>query len=787
MTRKNIKLAFRILNRQAYYSIIKIASLTLGLTTTILTLVWINNERNVDRFHENLPDLYRVTNHLNYGDSERHSRGCGYPVASTLKQDFPEIKYASKFRRSRSLVSFGEVKFWEEAFYYADPDFLQMFSFELIAGNKETALSEKNSVILTEKAVRKYFGNENPMGKSITINGGDFYRVTGVLKTITSPTNLNFDFLSSFASIEDKGIKTHWTAWMYPTYAMLQPNVSTSDLNSKLRDWAKNYHDYQSGYELQELKDVHLYNLGDNTVARKLYLFGALAVIVLLLACFNYANLNLAQIGERTTEIGIKKVFGIGKRKVISQFLAESFLAVFISMLLSVVLLALFFPIFNNLVQEEIAFGNLLQMNNILTLFLILTGTAFLIGYLPARFISSMPTVNILKSVFAGGSKLKIQTRLGQILIIVQFMVVSILIMGVLVISGQMRYMSNSPLGINTDNLLCVQIHDENHPWNVYSLLKEEMGSIPGVSGITACSNLPFRSVPGEMGSYYYPGRAEDDMKEIRHLAVDENFFQLMGATQKEGRFFDAKYATDTTSFVLNETAANMYYADSPLNSQFKLLRKEGSVVGVVKDFHYLSLRSEIDPLVIHKMPFDYWAYNTYMLLKLDEENMIDVLPRLTAVWNKIQPAYPFEFEFMDDIIDNNYQSEKNQNKSMSLFSVLALLISCLGLFGITSLTLKQRLKEVSIRKVLGAGTVDLLPALFKRQMLSVMIAILLGMPAGYFLMQSWLGNFAYRIPLGPVLFLKVLLITFSVVILTIGIEYRKLLRRNPIQSLRKG
>jgi putative ABC transport system permease protein len=355
MLRNYIIVALRIIKKDRLYSFIKILGLSFGLASCIIMIMWIDNEKSYDRFHKNLPNLYRVNDSLSFGPTTTITDGCAFPVSATLKEDFPGILRSTRFwKGGQKLVSYEQKRFYEDRFYYADPDFFKMFSFELVRGNPNTLLSSPQSIVLTESSSKKYFGDEDPIDKVLILEGSYSYRVSGVVKDPDDNTDFRFDFLASMESAAMQGIKTHWTAWWYPTYVLLNDRTSYDEINFKLKNWAENHGDKASKYHLQPLKDVHLFGLGEDNKAKTLLLFSFLAFLALLLACINYTILTIAQIGNRTREIGMRKVIGAGKLTVIFQFLGESLVISFVSLLLAILLVFLFLPAFNLLASKQL-------------------------------------------------------------------------------------------------------------------------------------------------------------------------------------------------------------------------------------------------------------------------------------------------------------------------------------------------------------------------------------------------------------------------------------------------
>jgi putative ABC transport system permease protein len=785
MLKNYIITAFRNIKKDGLYSFIKILGLSIGLASCIMMIMWIDNERSYDRFHKNLPNLYRVIDSLSFGPTANVIEGCAFLVAVTLKEDFPEIEKSTRFWNGGiKLVSHEQKRFYEDRFFYADPDFFSMLSFDLIRGNANTALSSPQSIVLSESAAMKYFGNEDPLEKVIVLEGFYTYRVSGVVKDYKQNSDFKFDFLASMESAAIQGTKTHWTAWWYPTYILINSKTSHDQVNSKLRSWGEIHGDPASKYHLQALRDVHLYGLGKDTKAKTLLLFSSLAFLVLVLACINYTILTVAQIGNRAKEIGMRKVIGAGRLNVILQFLGESVVISLISLLLAIIIVVLFLPTFNSLASKQLNINDLWNNLSFVSIIILSLVTGILAGGFPSFVISSLPTLNVLKGLFQSGSNIRIQSHLGKYLVVLQFSLAVALLICAIAVQNQMNFIESKPLGIEKDNLICIELKGENI-WSKYAILKEELKRIPGVFDVTAATNLPFKSIPSEFGGLDWPEKTDDIKLEMNHMAVDENFLSVFGVSISEGRSFSGDRGTDATSFILNETAIREMSLDSPIGKQFRLNKKEGVIIGVVKDFHFSSMRTKVAPLILHTMPYKYWAYNHYVFVRIKQSNNCDLFKQMAISWDKVIPEFPFIYNYLDSTIDNLYGSENRQGSIISLFTILAIAISCIGLFGLISITLRKRTKEISIRKVIGASQKSLLYVMFRGYMGWIVLSNFIAWPISYYVMSLWLQNFAYRIELKSTIFIISFIISILISLVVISYHIVKLSRINPAELIR--
>jgi cell division protein FtsX len=692
------------------------------------------------------------------------------------------------------LVVHGEKKYYEENFYFSDPSLFEIFTFPFIKGDPSTALSLPSSVVITQEMALKYFGRKDPLGKTIQTQNQNDYIVTGVIENVPTNSHLQFDFVGSIERAVAMGSRTHWSGWLYSTYVLLQPNTSFEEVNTKLESWIKTKDSEEARYYLQPLSDIHMYGLQGEGAIRPLSLFSILALLILIIACINYMNLATARAGTRAKEIGLRKVVGAKKANILKQFLSESILFAFFALFISICLVALFLPVFNQISGKELSM-NLAQN---LFLFLGILGITLLTGVLagsyPAFFLSSFEPDRILKGYL---SAKKISTSTASIrkgLVVFQFVLTIVLLISTTTVYRQMNFIKNRRLGFDKNYLIYMQLQSEGNLWErydaqkiwtKYKTLKNELSQNPDILEVSSATCLPFGMMGNEFGQLDWEGKDSEYQVSMNHMAVDSRFFKTFQLEMVEGRIFSDEFPSDSQNFVLNEAAIKAADLKSPVGKRFRLLNKTGEIIGVIKDFHFAPLHDEIEPLVLHLMPYQYWMYRNYVFVRISSDNISQTITSIKKMWDKAIPKYPFEFQFLDDTIDARYRSEQRLEIILRIFTFLAISISCLGLFGLISFTAEQKTKEIGIRKVLGASMGSVVRLLSREFVVLVILANVIAWPVAYFVITKWLKNFAYRTGIGFTTFLFSGLLALIIAILTVCFQSIKAALANPVDSLR--
>jgi ABC-type antimicrobial peptide transport system permease subunit len=795
MFKSYLTVAFRHLKRHKIYSFINISGLAIGMACCVLILLWINDEVQYDRFHEQSKNIYRILNDLNYGPYSQIVNGTAYPLGPAMQEEIPEVKNMARILYTRTiLIAHQEKRFYEENFIFADPSLFVIFTFPFIQGNPQTALSSPSSVVITQETASKYFGNQDPMGKTIRTQNQNDYIVTGILENIPKNSYLQFGFVGSVERAVAMGARTHWTGWLYDTFVLLQPNTSFEDVNTKLESWIKTKDAEDSRYYLQPLVDVNMYGLQGEGAIRPLTLFSTLALLILIIACINYMNLATARAGTRSKEIGLRKVVGAKKYNILRQFLIESVLFALFALLISIILVALFLPVFNQISGKELSINPAQNKFLLLGILGITLLTGILAGSYPALFLSSFQPDRILKGTLSPKKIGMSTTSVRKGLVICQFILTIVLIISTTTVYRQMSFIKNRGLGFEKSYLIYTQLRSEGNLWEQYNAektwlnyntLRNELSQNPNVLDVSSATCLPFGAMGQEFGQLDWDGKDPEYQVTMNHMAVDSSFFDTFQLEMKEGRLLSDEFPSDSQNFILNEAAVKATGIESPVGKRFRLLDKTGIITGVIRDFHFAPLHREIEPLVIHKMPYQYWMYRNYVFIRISAENITQAIASIENMWDQAIPEYPFEFQFLDDTIDARYRSEQRLETILRIFTILAIAISCFGLFGLISFTAEQRTKEIGIRKVLGASVGNVVRLLSREFVMLVILANIVAWPVAYFVMARWLRNFAYRTEIGLVTFLFSGMAALVIAILTVCYQSIKAASANPVDSLR--
>ncbi len=795
MFKSYLTVALRHLKRHKTFSFINISGLAIGMACCVLILLWINDEVRYDRFHEQNKNIYRVLNDLNYGPYSQIINGTAYPLGPAMQEEIPEVKEMVRILYTRTiLVTHEEKRFYEENFIFADPSLFIIFTFPFIKGDPQTALSSPSSIVITQEMASKYFGNQDPIGKTIRTQNQNDYIVTGVLENIPKNSYLQFGFVGSVERAVAMGARTHWTGWLYDTFVLLQPNTPFEEVNTKLESWIKTKDAEESFYYLQPLVDVNMYGLQGEGAIRPLTLFSTLALLILIIACINYMNLATARGGTRAKEIGLRKVVGAKKYNILRQFLIESVLFALFALLISIILVALFLPVFNQISGKELSINPAQNKFLLLGILGITLLTGVLAGSYPALFLSSFQPDRILKGTLSP-KKIGMSTAsIRKGLVVCQFILTIVLIISTTTVYRQMSFIKNRGLGFDKSYLIYTQLRSEGNLWEQYNAektwlnyntLRNELSQNPNVLGISSATCLPFGAMGQEFGQLDWDGKDPEYQVTMNHMAVDSSFFDTFQLEIIEGRFLSDEFPSDSQNFILNEAAVKATGIKSPVGKRFRLLDKTGIITGVIKDFHFAPLHREIEPLVIHMMPYQYWMYRNYVFIRISADNITQAIASIENMWDRAIPEYPFEFQFLDVTIDARYRSEQRLETILRIFTILAIAISCFGLFGLISFTAEQRTKEIGIRKVLGASIGSVVRLLSKEFFMLVILANTVAWPVAYFVMTKWLKNFAYRTEIGLMTFLFSGMAALAIAILTVCYQSIKAASANPLDSLR--
>lgn len=784
----NLKFAFRNLKRHKIYSFINIFGLAVGMACAILILLWIQDELSYDKFHEKANDIYRVVEKWRYSSGEMdYNRVTPGPLAPVLKADYPEIIHSTRF--------YGGFEKWQltsdEKSYLCpggavDPDFFSIFTFPFVRGNPQTAFSKPHSIVLTEDLAEKIFGDNEPLGETIQLEYRTF-EVTAIIENIPRNSHLQFDFLipcEIFSSL-----KEDWTSNNCYTYVLLQKKYSHKELSEKIAGVIQKHSptSIETLY-LQPLNQIHLYALEGGGLITYLYIFSAMAFFILLIACINFMNLSTARSAKRFKEVGIKKVLGSSRLQLIKQFLSESILLSFVAFACAVILVEILLPVVNS------TLGIQLKMHYSGGLFLSLIGIAIITGIIsgsyPAFFLSSFNPVAVLKGHLSmipfrqrGNKKdsrgFSRRSAFRKTLVVTQFSLSIIFIVCVSVVYSQLNFIKKRDLGFNKENIVHLRMRGEFK--QKYEEIKNELLKNSNILNVTATDRTPVMW-SNSTDDVNWEGKKADEKIGMGVRMVDYDYLKTFQMEMAQGRFFSREFPTDATeSFIVNEAAVKVMGMKSPIGKRFSLWNRHGKIIGVIKDFHTESLREEIEPFVLLIWP-DWYGR---MSIKLKSDNVSSVLGFLENKIKEFVPDYPFEYQFLDDEIDSLYKTEQLTGKIIMYITLLAIFVSCLGLFGLASFTSEQRTKEIGIRKVLGASVSGIVILLSRKFTKWVVIASLIAWPIAYFAMNRWLQNFVYRTSIGWWTFLLAGGLALVITFITVSYQSIKAALGNPVDSLR--
>jgi len=783
-----LKIAFRNIKRHKGYSAINIAGLAVGMACTLLIILWVQHELGYDAFHANADELCRI---ITKDENEPENSGnynCALMLPVVLKDNYPEIVDFSRLVRLSSLrvcqVSYVPAQnpgarktFKEERFVLADPSFFRMFTFPFIKGNPQTALASAENIVITQDTAEKYFGDEDPMGKVVNLNGESDLTVTGVVARTPDNSSLKFDIIAPIQML--RGYLKTWSV-VGPAFIQLEKGALLQEVEEKLYGAVQEYGPARlsdRSVSLQPIRDMHLNaNLGGMGNRNYVYIFSLIAVFILAIACINFMNLSTARSGIRAKEIGLRKVLGVYPPQLIRQFLTESVFMSFISLTMGIVLLELFLPVFRGLTSRHLEihyFDNAIVLPCLIG-FAIVIGVAA--GVYPAFVISSFQPVNILKGLFSGSPK---GSTMRTVLVVLQFSISILLIVATTIVYKQLDFILTKDLGFDREQVLSIPIADKYR--RKYETLKRQLGDVPGVLNITTSNSLPVH-ISG-FNPVSWEGKSSEEPVYMSFVSVDYDYIETMKMEILKGRSFSRKFAGESSSFIINEAAQKSIGMDDPIGKTFALQNRKGKIIGVVKDFNFQSLKDEIQPLVMTFAPG--WYFSPYFLIRVKTENLAVTIESLGLTAKGFDADYPFEYRFLDDAYDEIYRSEEQLGRIFVHFAVLAIFISCLGLFGLASYMTEIRTKEIGIRKILGASVSRLVFSLSREFVKWVLVANLIAWPAAYFLMGKWLQDFTYRTGLSIWIFLMSAALAMFVALLTVSFQSIRTALANPVDSLR--
>ncbi len=801
MFQNYLKIALRNLFKNKLFSIINILGLAIGIACCLIMFLYVQNELSYDRFHKNADRIFRVTHERLLNGSMKNMASTPLIAAPTLKNDFPEIEYAVRILREFDpVVEYEDKQFIENNFYFVDSEILNVFSFNLKQGNYKTALQSPNSVIMSENVTQKYFGDENPVGKSITYRkwGQEYvFTVSGIFESLPANSHFDIEFMAPFESEQNLWNSMHGEDWFYVgswTYLLLPNQQAAKDLEVKFPQFVQRHFPDElkeaTSLELQALTDIHLHSKLENEIKANgnilyVYVFSAIALLVLFIACINFMNLSTARALGRAKEVGLRKVVGAKRSNLIWQFIGEALLLSFLSIIIAICLVTFFLPLLSNLLGIPLKveyFGNQLLLPISILIGLVV---GLISGSYPAFYLSSFGPVKVLKGVFETGSR---GVNLRKLLVINQFTVSIVLLIAIAVISSQVEYMKNKNLGFNKEEIVFLK----TEPGTDIMGLKMELekrpdilevirgGSVPGSKNASTIDFMLFRP----------EGANENQRLQMNSTSIETNYLDLFDQELIVGRNFSQSFKTDESeAVIINEAAVREFgWQNNPIGKEIEVFNMIGAssgtrrVIGVVRDFHFESLHEKIKPLVMFTRGTRRYGN---IIMRINTDNFISTIAYIKNTWKTLVPDFPLQLFFLNNDLNVLYQQEEKLGRITNFFSWLAVFISCLGLIGLATFATEKRTKEIGVRKVLGASVSSIVYLLSKEFLALIGIAFVISVPLGYFIMNQWLQDFAYRIELGASVFIASGFIAILIALVTISFQSINAALKDPVKTLR--
>ncbi len=779
MLKNYLKIAWRNILRNRLYSFINIFGLAVGLAATIMISLWVMNELSFNKFNKNIDETYLVA-------QTQHYRNIGsFTVSATptalgpyLKREYPEVKYATRYTAFMGKRPVGyDDKSFNEMLKYADPDFFNIFTFTFLAGSPQHALDDPNSVVITKETAEKFFGREDVVGRTLRVDGKNDFKVTGVIRNIPNNSDITFDMLAPMRALDNfQADLNNWGNNRLNTYVLLKKGTPYKAESLKMKTALQQHVQASTAGDvfLFPFKDFHLYAInGSGGRIEAVKLFSIIALITLLVACINFMNLATARASKRATEVGIKKVVGAGRTQIAAQFFGEALLMTGVSLLIAVLLAELLLPVFNQLAEQRLSLGSL-SAGSVLFIIGLALAAGIVAGIYPAVYLSSFTSSAILK----GGGKTTIgHFALRRILVVFQFCISVFLIIGTIVITEQLHFLVNKNLGFDKENIVYFPVNDAVRS-NIAGI-KTELQRNSDIKAVSLDSNIPFQ-VYNNGGGWSWQGKDPKEDVLISFLGVDYDFAKTFGTKMEEGRFFSQDFPSDTSSnVVINETFARIIGKKNIVGTILTAGSDKYDVVGVMKDFNFTNLRRKTGPLLMYVS-----ASPALVFVKISS-HLPQTLAYIRRVYSQFNPGLPFQYHFLDQTFEQSFKSETRLSSIFNDFAVLAIIISCLGLLGLASFVAEQKTKEIGIRKVLGASSLNLVKDLTFQFLAWVLIANVIAWPAAYYYLGNWLKDYPYRVDLSIWIFIASGIVALLIAALTVSFQAFRAASANPVESLR--
>ena len=790
---KNLLLvALRNFKRDKWYSLLNILGLTIGITFSLFLIFYIKDELSYDRYNKKADRIYRINSYIKEPEKDVMNWAVTpFPLGPTIKKDYPEVEESVRFvPNGKTMFRNGDLRFYEDQTFFADSSIFKVFTCNFIEGNPQTALVEPNSLVLTQHLAEKYFGKGRSfVGKSLQNDKGEIYKVTAVIKDVPKNSHLIFNALLSVSTLP-KDFANNWGGFGFYSYVLLKPHTNAIAFEKKLLPMYDKYmapifaqYNIKIRLGVQKITDIHLHSemvnepeeLGSMSY---IYIFAAVAFFMLIIACINYMNLTTARSARRAKEIGIRKVTGSSRSQLVAQFLVESMLTALFALVLSIGFIAVFLSTFNSLSGKFITFGSLFEPSTILILLAIVLFVGFMGGSYPAFYLSKFNPVHVLKGSLSKGSS---NVTLRRALVVVQFSISMIMLICTWVVYGQLNYLRKKDLGFNKDHVLAITANANSDIRSKIFAFKNEVQQNPHVLSASSAQSTPGGNINFNLFSVESKNGFTD--QGVDCYGVDENYFKTLGMKIKKGRNFSG--LSDTLrSIIVNENLVKYFGWDNPIGKKVKFPGDTTGfyleVVGVVNDFNQKSLYNPIAPLLLFYRP-----NSNSIQLKLDSKDIKSTVASVEKTWKAIFSDLPFSYTFLDKDFDSQYAADQKRGKIFTAFSILTILITCLGLLGLIAFTTQQRQKEISIRKIMGAGIRQIVPMITRNFVWLVGLSCLVAFPVAYLFMDKWLKIFPYNTGLDIAPFLLSAVVVLAITLLTVIFHTVRAAVANPVNSLR--
>jgi len=797
MFKNYLIIAVRNLLRQKGYSIINISGLAIGLAAFILIVLHVTDELSYDRFHKNADNIYRVCIDGMISGDVFNVAVSAPPMGQAMVRDIPEVTNSVRLSEDDETVffSYENNKFYEEGMIYVDSTFFDIFSFRMIMGNPETALDELYSIVLTQSVAEKYFGKNNPVGKTIMLNDKHNFMVTGIVEDPPSNSHFTFNVLSTYSTFLDVYNVGHqdWGSLSIYTYVLLTPGTIIPEVEARFPEFMNKNMEGLSEMEsikfkpyLQPVTSIHLHSnlmaeLEPNSDIKYVYTFLAIAIFILLIACINFMNLSTARSIKRAREVGLRKVVGAHRKQLIIQFLGESFILCFIGLILALILVELALPTFNHLLDKDFILNDYFHWSHVLYLVLIAIIVSLIAGSYPAFYLSAFQPIKVLKGILGSSSK---KSAVRNVLVVIQFSISIFLIISTGFVYHQLQYLRQKKLGFDKENVVVIPLRGDRLQQKA-EVLKMELKNLSCVENVTSSQFIP----GGDMnGTGYAPEGMDENAPWIIYTnSVGFEYVKTMGMEIIGGRDFEKEFSTDSTGILINETLVKKLGWENPIGKKISAFHSEPAIdltiIGIVEDFNFRSLHDAIEPslMIIGQ------DNARYISVRLTPGNISQNLETLNKKWKETENSFPFDYFFLDKDLDQLYKAEIRVGETFIYFTIIAILIACLGLFGLASFNAEQKTKEIGIRKALGSSIQNIVIMLSKQFSKWVIIANIISWPIAFYFIDNWLGNFAYSLNILDKWYIFIVsgLLALIIALLTVSYQAVKAAFTNPVEAIK--